>query len=193
MPASRKSAAVVTICCALFTSKPGEADRVRLVLAVRADQIFGRNFDAEIDHVVAVVLENDLDQILADVVHVALHRGEHHLGALFGVGLLHELFEMVDGGLHGFGGLQHFGDDQLVVVEKPADFGHPGHQRAVDDVERRDAFGALAIEIVDQAVFRAFDDVVGQALIERQIGGFRLFAGAARRENARRWPRCEID
>ena len=45
----------------------------------------------------------------------------------------------------------------------------PGHQRAVDDVERRRAFGALAVEVGDQAVLGAFDDVVRQALIERQI------------------------
>ena len=38
-----------------------------------------------------------------------------------------------------------------------------------------DAFGALALEIGDQAVLAAFDDVVGEALIERQIGGL-LFA-----------------
>ena len=86
------------------------------------------------------------------------------------LGLLHELFEVVDRGLHGLGRLQHLGHDQLVVVEQPADFGHAGHQRAVDDVERRGAFGALAVEIGDQAVLGAFDDVVGQALVERQIG-----------------------
>ena len=151
--------------------QPGEADGIRLVLAVRLDQLIRRHLDAQIDHVVAVVAENDLDQVLADIVDVALHGGEHDLAARRGVGLLHELFEMVDGGLHRFGRLQHFGDDQLVVVEQPADFGHAGHQRAVDDVERRGAFGALAVEIGDQAVLGAFDDVVRQALIERQIRG----------------------
>ena len=34
----------------------------------------------------------------------------------------------------------------------------------------RGAFGALAVEIGDQAVLGAFDDVVGQALVERQVG-----------------------
>ena len=87
------------------------------------------------------------------------------------VGLLHELLEVVHRGLHRLGRLQHFGDDQLVVVEQPADFGHARHQRTVDDVERRGAFGALAVQIGDQAVLGAFDDVVGQPLIERQILG----------------------
>jgi hypothetical protein len=34
--------------------------------------------DAEVDHVVAVAAEHDPDDVLADVVHVALHGGEHH-------------------------------------------------------------------------------------------------------------------
>ncbi len=182
MPASRKSAAVVTICCALFTSRPERPIASGLMLAVRADQIFGRHFDAQIDHVVAVVLQNDLDEIFADVVHVALHRGQNHLRALLHVSAFSmNCFEVADGGLHRFGGLQHFGDDQFVVVEEPADFGHAGHQRAVDDVERRGAFGELAVQIVDQAVFRAFENVVREALIERQILGARFLArpGAA--------------
>ena len=40
------------------------------------------------------------------------------------------------------------------------------------------AFGSLAIEIGNQAVLGAFDDVVGQALVERQIGGLLLFSFA---------------
>ena len=111
-----------------------------LMLAPRFDQRIGRNLDAEVDDAIAVVGENDLDQVLADVVNVALHGCEHNLAARCGVGLLHELFEMIDGGLHGFGRLQHFGHDQLVSVEQAADFGHPCHQWAVDNVERVRAF-----------------------------------------------------
>ena len=78
---------------------------------------------------------------------IALDGGEHDLAARGGVGLLHELLEVGDGGLHGLGRLQHLGHDQLVVVEQPADLRHAGHQRAVDDVERRRALLALAVQI----------------------------------------------
>ena len=61
------------------------------------------------------------------------------------VGFLHELLEVIHGGFHRFGGLQHFSDDQFVVVEQAAHFGHSCHQRAVDDVEWRRAFCALSI------------------------------------------------
>ena len=91
------------------------------------------------------------------------------------LGLLHELFEIIDRGLHRLGRLQHLSHNQLVVVEQPPDFSHPRHQRAVDDIERARAFGALAVEIGNQTVLGAFDDVVRQALIERQLGGFFLF------------------
>ena len=45
-----------------------------------------RHHHAEIDHLVIVALEHDADDVLADVVHVALH-GRHHdlaVGAAFG-------------------------------------------------------------------------------------------------------------
>ena len=56
----------------------------------------------------------------------------------------------------------------LLLNSRP-DFGHAGHQRTVDDVERRGALGALAVQVGNQAVLGAFDDVVRQALVERQI------------------------
>ena len=59
----------------------GEPDGVGLVFAKGLDQLIRRNFNAEIHHVVAVVAENDLDQVLADIVHVALDGGEHDLAA----------------------------------------------------------------------------------------------------------------
>jgi hypothetical protein len=148
----------------------GEADGVGRCSGT-PDQHVGRHLDSQVDHLVAVVGQDDLHQVLADIVHVALHRGQDHLAARRRVGLLHELLEVVDRGLHGLGRLQHLGHDQLVVVEQAAHFAHAGHQRPVDDVERRGALGALAVEVGDQAVLGAFDDVVGQALVERQVLG----------------------
>ncbi len=162
-----------------FHQQAAQADGVRLMMLEGADQIFRRHLDAEVDHVIAIVLQDDLDEVFADVVDIALHRGENHFAALGDVGLFHELLEMAHRGLHRFGRLQHFGDDQLVGVEKAADFGHSVHQRAIDDVQRLCAFRALAVEIFDQAVARAFDDVVRQALVERKLflRFFLLFRG----------------
>src|SRR5271166_2851332 len=48
-------------------------------------------------------------------------------------------------------------------------FGHPRHQRSVDDVERRRSFFQLQVEVGNQAVLGALNDVVGQPLIEWQV------------------------
>src|SRR5205807_1547345 len=57
--------------------QPREPDQVRAVLAVGLDEVLGRHLDAQVDDAEAVVAEDDLDQVLADVVHVALDGGEH--------------------------------------------------------------------------------------------------------------------
>ena len=168
---SLRSVAVITICWALLTSRPERPMASGWCSRQAWIRSSGGTLMPRLMTSIAVVGEDDLDQVLADVVHVAFDGGEDDLAARGGVGLLHELLEVVDGGLHGFGGLQHLGDDQLVVVEQAADFGHAGHQRAVDDVERRRAFGAFQVEVGDEAVLGAFDDVVGQALVEREVFG----------------------
>src|SRR5216683_5088933 len=103
--------------------------------------------------------------------NVALYGGQDDAAALGGVRFFHELFEMTDRGLHRFSGLQNFRDDELVGIKEAANFSHAGHERTVDDVERRDAFSALAVEVGDEAVAGAFDDVAGEVLIEREVCG----------------------
>ena len=157
-----------------FHEQAGQADGVGLVLAVGLDQVLGRDFDAEIDDVEPVVRENDFHQVFADVVHVALDGGEQDL-ALRRVGfLLHELFEVRDRRLHGLGALQHLGDDEFVGVEQPADLLHAVHERAVDDVERP-GFLELQIQVVDETVLRAFEDVIREATVERQVRRFLFY------------------
>ena len=145
------------------------------MIVVRLDQILRRNFDPEVHHRIAVIRQNNLDQIFADVVDVALHRRENDLAARRRIGLLHELLQVAYGRLHRFGGLQHLRHDQLIVVEQPADLVHPRHQRAVDHIEWRRALGELAVEIGDEAILAALDDVVREAFVERNVGGVLLF------------------
>src|SRR5262249_60597096 len=52
----------------------GEADDVSLLLLRRLQDFRRRHHDTEIDDVVIVALEYDADDVLADVVHVALDR-----------------------------------------------------------------------------------------------------------------------
>jgi len=61
-----------------------------------------RLLDAEIDHLVAVVGEDDVDEVLADVVHVPLDRGQDDNAFLLPLDFFHMGFEMGDCGFHGF-------------------------------------------------------------------------------------------
>ena len=90
-----------------FNQQAAHADRVGLMFFVRAENRVDRLLDAEIDDLVAVVGQNNIDEILADVVHVAFDGREHHrafrIRAAF---LFHERLEETYGGFHRFGRLQ---------------------------------------------------------------------------------------
>ena len=60
--------------------QPGEADDAALLDGGVEDAV-GRNHHAEVEHLVVVAAEDDADDVLADVVDVALDRGEHDLPA----------------------------------------------------------------------------------------------------------------
>ena len=68
-------------------------------------------FDAQVDHLIAIVGEDDVHQVLANVMNVSLHGGNQEL-ALAGtlaVDLLEVRFQLGDCRLHGFRALQHKG------------------------------------------------------------------------------------
>ena len=113
------------------------ADGVGLVLLDRGDHLVDADLDAEVDHLVAVVGEDDVDQVLADVVDVALHGGEHD-GALAAlVRLLHVRLEEGDRRLHRLGRLQHEGQLHLARGEELAHHLHALQQDVVDDGRAR--------------------------------------------------------
>ena len=64
-----------------FHEKTGEPDGIRPVFTEGLNELVGRNLDSEIDDLVAVVAEDDLDQVLADIVDVAFDRGEQDFAA----------------------------------------------------------------------------------------------------------------
>ena len=106
---------------------------------------------------------------------VALHGRQHDLSALGRVRLLHELLEVAYRRLHGFRGLQHFRHDQFIRIEKPPDFRHSSHQWPVHDVQWGRTLPALFLQIFNQPVPRAFDDVVCQPLIQWHVCRARFF------------------
>src|SRR6185437_13077722 len=151
-----------------FDQQPRHADDVGLVLDRSLQDRGDRLLDAEIDDLVAVVGEDDVDEVLADVVDVAAHRRQHDRALLLSLDALHEGLEVIHRRLHRFGRLQHEGKLHLAGAEQLADHLHAIEQEAVDDVERLvglHRFGKIVLEAepvaIDDALRQAFLDFFG--------------------------------
>ena len=140
-----------------------------LCSSTAVDHLVDADLDAEVDHLVAVVGQDDVDQVLPDVVHVALDGGQHD-GALAAlVRLLHVRLQEGDRGLHGLGRLQHEGQLHLARGEALAHDLHALEQDVVDDGQRRRAGVERLGEVVLQAVAVAVDDALRQAAVDRPV------------------------
>ena len=122
----------------------GEPDDVDLFLARRGEDLLRRHHHAEIGDLVVVAGEHDADDVLADVVNVAFHRGHEHaaVGPGDGAGggeaflfLLHVRGQVGDGLLHHARGLHHLREKHLPGAKQIADDAHAVHERALDDVQ----------------------------------------------------------
>ncbi len=149
-----------------------------------------RHHHAEIDHLVIVALEHDADDVLADVVHVALHGRHHDLAgglrltrAARGFLLLHVGQQIGDRLLHHARGLHHLRQEHLAGPEQVADDVHAGHQRAFDHIERARGRQPRLLGIVGDEIRDAVHQRMGQALADLplapgEIGFLRLLAFA---------------
>ena len=76
-------------------------------------------------------------------------------------------FEVPDGCLHRLCTEENFGHDQLVVVEEAAHLGHPIHEWTIDDIQRCVVLQGF-VQIIEQPILRALDDIDREALLQRQ-------------------------
>ena len=113
--------------------QPAHADRVGVHLFGLLEERRQRRLDADVVDLVAVVGEDDVDEVLADVVDVALHGADHERALAAGVGLLHVRLEVRHRRLHRLRALQHEGQLHLPRPEELADDLHALEQHVVDD------------------------------------------------------------
>ena len=149
----------------------GEPDDVAPLLHGRVEDAVGGDHHPEVEHLVVVAAEDDADDVLADVVDVALDGGEHDLPARPPVpaGLLglHVRLQVGDGALHRPRALHHLRQEHLPGAEEVADHGHPVHERPLDHVERtRQLLPGLLGVLLDE-VDDPVDERVGQPLLDR--------------------------
>ena len=124
----------------------GQADDIRALFPGGIDDLLCRHHHAEVHHSVVVALEHHRYDVLADVVHVALDRGDDDLALgfgrftrLFGQArfiFLDERDEMRHRLLHDASRLHHLRQEHLAGAEQVADHVHAVHERALDDLDR---------------------------------------------------------
>jgi hypothetical protein len=120
----------------------GKTDDVGIVLASRGEDLLRGHHHAEIDHGEVVALENDADDVLADVVDVALdrRRDDRALRLARSAGSrffrLDERNEMAHRLLHHARALHHLRQEHLARAEEVAYDVHAVHERTFDHLDR---------------------------------------------------------
>ena len=151
--------------------RPERPDDVAVLLERGVEDPVGRDHDAEVDDLVAVAAEHDADDVLADVVHVALHRREHDARRRRRARLLrfHERLQVRDRPLHRARALHDLRQEHLPRAEEVADDRHPVHQRPFDDVERTRGFGSRLLGVLLDEVDDPVDERVREAFADRGL------------------------
>ena len=91
------------ICLDVLTSSADKSDRVGADFYRLLDDRVDRHLLAQVVHGVAVVAEDRVDQVLADVVHVAIHRRQHDLALGRAIQLVEVALQVRDRPLHHLG------------------------------------------------------------------------------------------
>ncbi len=166
----------------------GQPDNIGSLFDRGLQNLLRRHHDAEIDDVVIVALEHDADDVLADVVHVALDGGHHDLAVRRDVGaavlvLLHVGHQISDRLLHHARRFHHLRQEHPPGAEQVADDIHAVHQRAFDHGERTRRLVPRLLDVGFDEIGDAVNERVRQPLLDRPFApgeiGFLLFLAVA--------------
>ncbi|RMR97359.1 hypothetical protein ALP75_205063 [Pseudomonas syringae pv. actinidiae] len=155
--------------------QPGQADDVALLVAGDLQDLLGRHHHAQIDDVIAVTAQNHADDVLANVVNVALDRGHEDLALGFGLVTFFQFDErnkVRDRLFHHPCRLHHLRQEHLARAEQVADHVHAGHQRAFDHLDRPGEAQARLFGVLHDMVSDALDQRVLEALVDRPAAPF---------------------
>ena len=157
-----------------------EADDVDLLLTRLLEDLRARDHDAHVDHVEVVAREHHGDDVLADVVHVALNGGDQDLAlalvtprrSLLGLDERHEVRDRL---FHHPRGLYHLRQEHLAGAEKVADDVHPVHERALDHLDRALEFLSRLLGVLDDPLRDAPHQRVAESLLHRLVAPREVF------------------
>ncbi len=153
-------------------NEAGQADDVDVLFLGRGQYLVGRHHDAQVDDVIGIAAQHHADDVLADVVHVALHRGQEDAALGLGCGSLAGLDVGCQIGhrlLHHPGRFHHLGQEHLAGAEQVADHVHAIHQRPFNDLDRVAEGDAGLFGVLGDVLGNAFHQRMGEALFHRLI------------------------
>ena len=148
--------------------QPGQANHIRAVFPRGVENLLRRRHDAQIHHLEVVALEHHADDVFADVVDIALDRGQHDpaVAAPLTIGLfrLDKRNQVSHGFFHHPRRFHHLRQEHLAGAEQVADHVHAVHQWSFDDLQRPVELlaGFLGVSFdkfvnaLDQRVFQPF-------------------------------------
>ena len=123
------------------------------------DLIYGL-LDTDVHDVVAVIGEDDVDEVLANVVDITANRGEHDCALASLIGFLHVRLQKRNRSFHYLCRLQHEWQLHLALTESLSDNLHALEQVVVDDVKRPDSILSGLIQIGLKPLCLTIDDAL---------------------------------
>ena len=126
------------------------------MLLQRVEIVLDRVVDAQVDDLEAGAFHHHADQVLADVVDVALDRADHHLADLLGTGLGQQGTQDDHAGLHGAGRQEDLRHEEDAVAEVDSHDPHAFDQGLGQNIIRHPA----AFEQNIHALFDLFLETV---------------------------------
>src|SRR5260221_1219855 len=154
--------------------QPAQADQVHVLFAGSRQDFVAGHHHAEIDDLVVIAAEDDANDVLADVMHVAFDGG--HENAALSVAFagrfflrFHERQQIGYRLLHYAGALHDLGQNHCPGAEQIPDQVHSCHERAFNHVE---GFGKLLprlFRVSVDVIHDAFDQGVAEALFNRAL------------------------
>ena len=165
--------------------KPRQADHIDLLFNRFGNDVGGRHHDAHIDNIEIIALQHDADNILANIMHIALHRCHQHLAIIarhgfgarclhFGLFSLHKRLKIGDSAFHHARGFHHLRQEHFTLAKQITDRVHAVHQRAFNHIERARQFEARLFRVVFNKIGNAIDQRMRQPCFHRLFAPSRI-------------------
>ena len=149
-----------------------QTNHVNALLTGLAHYLLGRHHHAHVYHLIAVASHDHTHDVLTNVMHVALHRGQQHLAALTrsrAALLLDIRLQNTHSLLHRARRLHHLRQEHLALAKQLAHTVHPRHQRTLDNVDRPPILTQSLPQVLLQTVANALHQSLLQPLLHPAI------------------------